>query len=109
MTPSPLWHVVPSIFAGGVKARLFRISFSGELGFEIAVPARFGNSMMRTLMAAGQDFNVTLTAPKHLALCGIEKGHVAGNELNGQTTARQMGLGEWCRKKGLDWACFKPP
>jgi sarcosine oxidase subunit alpha len=33
---------------GGVKARLFRISFSGELAFEIAVPSRYGDAMIRS-------------------------------------------------------------
>ena len=78
---------------GGVKARLFRISFSGELGYEIAVPARYGESMMRTLMLAGEEFDVTAYGTEALNVMRIEKGHVAGNELNGQTTARQMGLG----------------
>ena len=78
---------------GGVKARLFRISFSGELAYEIAVPARYGDSMMRSLMTAGENFNVTAYGTEALGVMRIEKGHVAGNELNGQTTARQMGLG----------------
>ena len=44
---------------GGVKARLFRISFSGELAFEIAVPSRYGDAMIRALMTAGEEFGVT--------------------------------------------------
>ncbi|MDC3235274.1 sarcosine oxidase subunit alpha family protein, partial [Candidatus Puniceispirillum sp.] len=72
---------------GGVKARLFRISFSGELAYEIAVPARYGNSMMRALMAAGEEFGVTAYGTEALGVMRIEKGHVAGNELNGQTSA----------------------
>ncbi|MEO1380369.1 MAG: FAD-dependent oxidoreductase, partial [Pseudomonadota bacterium] len=43
---------------GGMPARLFRISFSGELAYEIAVPARYGNSMMAVLNEAGTEFNV---------------------------------------------------
>ena len=78
---------------GGVKARLFRISFSGELAFEIAVPSRYGDAMVRALMTAGEEFGVTPYGTEALGVMRIEKGHVAGNELNGQTTARQMGLG----------------
>ncbi|MBL6774924.1 MAG: sarcosine oxidase subunit alpha family protein [Candidatus Puniceispirillum sp.] len=78
---------------GGVKARLFRISFSGELAYEIAVPARYGDSLIRALMAAGEEFGVTAYGTEALGVMRVEKGHVAGNELNGQTTARQMGLG----------------
>jgi heterotetrameric sarcosine oxidase alpha subunit len=87
------------LICGGVKARLFRISFSGELAFEIAVPARYGNSMMRVLMAAGEEFGVTAYGTEALGVMRIEKGHVAGNELNGQTTARQMGLGPMVAQK----------
>ena len=84
---------------GGIKARLFRISFSGELAYEVAVPARYGESMMHTLMTAGQEFNVTAYGTEALGVMRIEKGHVAGNELNGQTTARQMGLGQMVSQK----------
>jgi sarcosine oxidase subunit alpha len=43
---------------GGLRARLFRISFSGELAFEIAVPTRYGDALMRRLMVAGEEFDV---------------------------------------------------
>ncbi|MGV6846934.1 MAG: sarcosine oxidase subunit alpha family protein [Marinibacterium sp.] len=78
---------------GGTPARLFRISFSGELAYEVAVPARFGNSMMRGLMAAGAEFDVVPYGTEALGVLRIEKGHAAGNELNGQTTALNLGLG----------------
>ena len=99
MTPSPFMACATVLICCGVKARLFRISFSGELAYEIAVPARYGNSMMCTLMEAGEDFGVTAYGTEALGVMRIEKGHVAGNELNGQTTARQIGLARWCRKK----------
>ena len=81
-----------TIFSG-FRARLFRISFSGELAFEIAVPSRFGNSMMSNLIAAGKEFNVVPYGTEALGVMRIEKGHAAGNELNGQTTARDLGMG----------------
>jgi len=78
---------------GGTPARLFRISFSGELAYEIAVPARFGNSMMEVLMEAGKEFNAAPYGTEALGVMRIEKGHAAGNELNGQTTAYNLGMG----------------
>ncbi len=84
---------------GGVPARLFRISFSGELAYEIAVPARYGNSMIGALMAAGEEFGVTPYGTEALGVMRIEKGHAAGNELNGQTTARDLGLERMVSKK----------
>ncbi|KPN62475.1 N-methylglutamate dehydrogenase subunit C [Aliiroseovarius crassostreae] len=78
---------------GGCHARLFRISFSGELAYEIAVPTRYGDALMRELMAAGEEFDVTPYGTEALGVMRIEKGHAAGNELNGTTTALNLGLG----------------
>ncbi|WP_420861038.1 sarcosine oxidase subunit alpha family protein [Algirhabdus cladophorae] len=84
---------------GGTPARLFRISFSGEMAFEIAVPARYGDSMIRALMAAGKEFDAVPYGTEALGVMRIEKGHAAGNELNGQTTAQNLGLGMMVSKK----------
>ncbi len=78
---------------GGTPARLFRISFSGELAYEVAVPARFGDAMMRALMQVGAAFDAVAYGVEALGVMRIEKGHAAGGELNGQTTARMLGLG----------------
>jgi len=83
----------------GILARLFRISFSGELAYEIAVPARYGSSMIRTLMAAGEDFDATPYGTEALSVMRIEKGHAAGAELTGTTTAQDLGLGRMVSKK----------
>ncbi len=84
---------------GGVRARLFRISFSGELAYELAVPARYGDSLMRVLMQAGEEFGVTPYGTEALGVLRIEKGHAAGPELNGQTTATHLGLGRMVSNK----------
>ncbi len=83
---------------GSTPARLFRISFSGELAYEIAVPSRFGNSMMQVLMQAGEEFDATAYGTEALGVMRIEKGHAAANELNGQTTALNLGLGGFVNK-----------
>ncbi|TIR15766.1 MAG: sarcosine oxidase subunit alpha [Mesorhizobium sp.] len=84
---------------GGLKARLFRISFSGEMAFEISVPARYGEAMARNLMIAGKPFGVTPYGTEALGVMRIEKGHVAGPELNGTTTAGDLGLGKMMSTK----------
>ena len=84
---------------GGTPARLFRISFSGELAYEIAVPARYGNSMMAVLMRAGEEFGAVPYGTEALGVMRIEKGHAAGNELNGQTTAHNLGMGRMVSQK----------
>lgn len=72
----------------GVPARLFRLSFSGELAYEIAVPACHGDRLVRAIHALG----ATPYGTEALGVMRIEKGHAAGNELNGQTTATDLGL-----------------
>ena len=84
---------------GGLRARLFRISFSGELAFEIAVPSRYGDALMRRLMDEGEEFNVTPYGTEALGVMRIEKGHAAGNELNGTTSAVNLGMGRMVSKK----------
>jgi glycine cleavage system aminomethyltransferase T len=85
--------------AGGVPARLFRISFSGELAYELAVPARYGDAAIRALMQVGEEFGLAPYGTEALSVLRIEKGHAAGNELNGQTTARDLGLGRMMSSK----------
>lgn len=84
---------------GGIPARLFRISFSGELAYEIAVPTRYGDAMIRTIMEAGEELDVVAYGTEALGVMRIEKGHAAGNELTGQTTARDLGMGRMVSKK----------
>ncbi|MCA1414255.1 sarcosine oxidase subunit alpha family protein [Bradyrhizobium sp. NBAIM20] len=80
-------------------ARLFRVSFSGELGYELAVPARFADETIRAIMEAGAGYGLTPYGTEALGVMRIEKGHVAGNELNGTTTAHDLGLGRMVGKK----------
>jgi sarcosine oxidase subunit alpha len=87
------------IAVGGVPARLFRLSFSGEMAYELAVPARYGDAVIRAIMAAGEEFSITPYGTEALGVMRIEKGHVAGNEINGQLTARDLGLGRMMSKK----------
>ena len=84
---------------GQIPARLFRISFSGELAYEIAVPAGYGGALARKLADAGRALGATPYGTEALSVMRIEKGHVAGNELNGQTVAGDLGLGRMMSTK----------
>ncbi|MEP1962108.1 sarcosine oxidase subunit alpha family protein [Tateyamaria sp.] len=84
---------------GGLRARLFRISFSGELAYEIAVPTAYGDALMRKIMEAGAEYDITPYGTEALGVMRIEKGHAAGNELNGTTTAQNLGMGRMVSKK----------
>ncbi len=83
----------------GLRARLFRLSFSGELAYELAVPAGFGNALAQKLMQAGEPFGITPYGTEALGVMRIEKGHPAGNELNGQTTAHDLGMAKLLSQK----------
>lgn len=85
--------------AGGITARLFRLSFSGEMAYELSVPARYGDAAIRAIVTAGEEYGITPYGTEALGVMRIEKGHVAGNELNGQLTARDLGLGRMMSKK----------
>jgi sarcosine oxidase subunit alpha len=84
---------------GGIEARAFRISYSGELAYELAVPACYGDALMRRLLEAGAALGAIPYGTEALGVMRIEKGHPAGNELNGQTTAADLGLGKLMSKK----------
>jgi heterotetrameric sarcosine oxidase alpha subunit len=81
--------------SGAIAARVFRISFSGELAYEIAVAARHGETLAQALLEAGA-MPYGLEA---LNVLRLEKGHPVGAELNGQTTAADLGLGGMLSKK----------
>ena len=78
---------------GGLPARLFRISFSGELAFEIAVPTAYGDALIRRIMDVGAPLGITPYGVETLNVLRIEKGHVTGNELDGNATAANLGMG----------------
>ncbi|MBO9409832.1 sarcosine oxidase subunit alpha family protein [Shimia sp. R9_1] len=84
---------------GGLRARLFRISFSGELAYELAVPTRYGDALMRRLMTEGEEFGVTPYGTEALGVMRIEKGHAVAAEINGTTTAANLGMGRMVSKK----------
>jgi heterotetrameric sarcosine oxidase alpha subunit len=74
------------------RVRLFRISYSGELAYEIAVPADHTVAVWEALLAAGREFRLASYGTEAMAAMRIEKGHVAGAEINGQTTPADLGL-----------------
>jgi len=90
----PFLGLLPVTVFGGVPGRLFRISFSGELAYELAVPARYGNALAQAIMAAGSEFGIAPYGLEALLVLRLEKGFVSSDELDGTTTARDLGLGK---------------
>lgn len=77
---------------GGMDARLFRISFSGERGYEIAVPARYGASLYGLLVAQAEALGGGAYGMEALNVLRLEKGFITHAEIHGRTTAFDIGM-----------------
>jgi sarcosine oxidase subunit alpha len=78
----------------GVKARIMRISFSGELSFEVNVPSNAGAHVWKALMAAGADFNITPYGTETMHVLRAEKGYIiVGQDTDGSLTPYDLGMG----------------
>ncbi len=88
----------------GARARLYRISFSGELGFEINVPASDSAALWRALLAAGGDLGVVPYGIEALLLLRLEKGFLhVGVDTDGTTSAADVGWGGRAMRKETDF------
>ncbi|RWO18300.1 sarcosine oxidase subunit alpha family protein [Mesorhizobium sp.] len=83
-----------SLFGGELHGRLFRISFSGELAYELAVPAGYGESVADALMEVGREHGIQPYGVEALGVMRIEKGHVTHNEINGTVVPGDLGFGK---------------
>jgi sarcosine oxidase subunit alpha len=102
-TAFPHLHVRCGTLAG-VPARIFRVSFSGELGFEINVPAGFGASLWRTLLDVGRAENITPYGLEALLVLRLEKGFLhVGADTDGTTAPGDVGWGEVAQRKSADY------
>ncbi len=89
---------------GGFYARVFRISFSGELSFEIAVPASQGRAFWDALHEAGAEFNATPYGTEALHIMRAEKGFIMiGDETDGTVIPQDLGLNWAISKKKEDY------
>ena len=79
----------------GVPARLFRVSFSGELGYEINVPADYGDAVWQAVYAAGEPHGVTAYGTETMHVLRAEKGYIiVGQETDGTVIPADLGL-DW--------------
>ncbi len=77
---------------GGVQARLFRISFSGEEGYEIAVPTRYGEALFRDLVARAETMGGGPYGMEALNVLRLEKGFITHAEIHGRISAFDIGM-----------------
>ena len=84
----------------GVPARVFRISFSGELTYEVNVSANYGRGVWEALMEAGKEYGITAYGTEALHILRAEKGFIiVGQETDGSVTPGDL---------GMDWVLSKP-
>lgn len=100
----------------GVPVRIFRISFSGELSYEVNAPADWGARVWEALMDAGEAHGIRPYGTEAMGIMRIEKGHVTHAELDGRVTLDDAGMGrmastkKWFVGRGmLDKPAFTDP
>ncbi|MFT4509532.1 sarcosine oxidase subunit alpha family protein [Caballeronia sp. 15711] len=78
----------------GAASRIMRISFSGELAYEINVPANVGRAVWEALMAAGAEFDITPYGTETMHVLRAEKGYIiVGQDTDGSMTPYDLGMG----------------
>jgi len=82
----------------GIPVRMLRVSFSGEMAYEVYAPAGYGAPLWESLHAAGQALGMVAYGTEALGILRIEKGHVAGAEIEGRTTLADLGLARMASK-----------
>ncbi len=80
------------VSVGGLAGRLFRISFSGEHAYEIALPARYGDALFRALVARAEELGGGAYGMEALNVLRIEKGFITHAEIHGRVTAFDVGM-----------------
>jgi sarcosine oxidase, subunit alpha len=88
----------------GYPVRAYRISFSGEMSYEIATPANFGQGLWNAIMEAGDEFSISAYGTEALHVLRAEKGYiVVGDESDGTVTPIDVGLEGMVSKKKPDF------
>nr|WP_313405149.1 sarcosine oxidase subunit alpha [Pseudomonas sp.] len=90
---------------GGVPARVFRISFTGELSYEVNVQADYALGVWEQLIEAGKKYGLTPYGTETMHVLRAEKGFIiVGQDTDGSVTPDDLGMG-WCvgRTKPFSW------
>ena len=82
----------------GVPVRIIRLSFSGELAYEVYIPAGYGIALWEHILEAAKPLDIKPYGLEALASLRIEKGHVAGLDIDHRNTLYDLGLGKMAGK-----------
>jgi sarcosine oxidase, subunit alpha len=88
----------------GVPARVARISYTGELQYEISVQARYASALLRVILEEGKPLNVRPVGMEAWLRLRLEKGYLhLGSDTNGRTTPLDVGMGPIVSKRKGDF------
>ena len=88
----------------GVRARIERVSFTGELSYEVAVPWGYGSALWDALLRAGRKLGITPFGIEALMVMRVEKGFLhVGSDTDGTTYPQDVGFGSAIAKKSDDF------
>jgi sarcosine oxidase subunit alpha len=102
----PFMGVVDATLDGalaGVKVRIIRLTFSGEMAYEVYAPTHFGRAVWDHLLDMGKPWKLRSYGLEALGSLRIEKGHVVGSEMDGRTTLDDMGAGKMASQLKPFW------
>jgi sarcosine oxidase subunit alpha len=102
----PFMGVVDATLDGalaGVKVRIIRLTFSGEMAYEVYTATHHGRAVWDHLMQTGKPWNLRSYGLEALGSLRIEKGHVVGSEMDGRTTLDDMGAGKMASQLKPFW------
>jgi len=95
----PFMGVLQTKLKDGTPCRVVRISFSGELAYEMYIESDYAHGMMDILWENAQKYDGCLYGLEALGALRVEKGHVTGAELDGRVTIDDAGLGKMASTK----------
>ncbi|MFC1740097.1 sarcosine oxidase subunit alpha family protein [Pseudomonadota bacterium] len=105
LTPATLPHMsVATGTVAGLDARVVRVSFSGEMSFEVNVPAACANGFLDAMLAVGADYGIEPYGIEALMILRTEKGYLhIGSDTDGSSTPDDVGWAQVARNKSRDY------
>ncbi len=87
----------------GINARIFRVSFTGELGYEVSVATSYGLALWQAFQRVGENYDLTPIGTEALHVLRAEKGYIAvGHDTDGSVTPGDLGM-DWIVSKKKDF------
>ena len=104
LSPNAFTHMtVKNGTVASIPARVFRVSFTGEVSYEINVPASYGLALWQMLVTAGEKYGITPYGTEAMHVLRAEKGYIiVGQETDGSVTPLDLGM-DWIVSKKKDF------